>query len=61
MQEDIVLLKKEIDGAKEAQKKQIDDLRKGVKNDVKEQITKSTRYVPPTLCWPAADKYLCDS
>lgn len=43
MQDDISLLKKDVEGAKDAQKKQIDDLRKGVKNDIKEQIMKSMR------------------
>jgi hypothetical protein len=45
LQAEIALLKKDIEGTRSAQKKQIDGLRKDVKNDVKEQITKTMRWV----------------
>lgn len=41
MQQEIDLLKKDIELTKAAQKKQIDDLRNDVKKDVKEQVTKT--------------------
>jgi hypothetical protein len=37
------MLKKDIEGTRAVQKKQIDDLRSDVENDVKEQITKTIR------------------
>jgi len=43
LQQEIKLLEKDIELTKTAQKQQIDELRNGVKNDVKDQITKSMR------------------
>ena len=41
LQQEINLLKKDIEESRFTQKDQIDKLRSGVKNDVKEQITKT--------------------
>ncbi|KAF9650978.1 hypothetical protein BDM02DRAFT_1014666 [Thelephora ganbajun] len=41
LQQEINSLKKDIEGTRAAQKKQIDDLRSDVKNNVKEEITKT--------------------
>lgn len=45
LQEEIDLLKKDVEATKAAQKKQVDGLRNNVKNEVKDQITKAVRYV----------------
>jgi hypothetical protein len=44
LQEEIDLLKKDVEATKAAQKKQVDGLRNNVKNEVKDQITKALRY-----------------